>query len=348
MKKAALIVGARPQFIKTAPLILELGRFYQVVLIHSGQHHDFDMSDIFFEELRLPRTDYHLRVSASTDGKQVGRMMEGLESVLRFEKPDFAIVVGDTNSTMAGALASVKLRIPLAHVEAGVRSKDEKLPEQINRVVTDSVTDCFLCPTPTAVRNLNNEGKSANVFDTGDIIYDSLRAFEKNIPDKPSMGFDIPAEFVLVTLHRAEAVDDRENLLAVLRSLSTSPYPVIFPMHPRTRKMLLRFGLYDSLPTNMTVVDPVGYLELLALLKECQFAVSDSGGIQREGFYFEKRTIVPRPETEWVELEQSGWVLVAGYDFEITKLLDKSVSERSGELTRPASADMADRLRRLF
>jgi len=348
MNKAALIVGARPQFIKIAPLALKLRRYYNTVLIHTGQHYDFMMSDTFFEELNIFYPDYHLNIPGGSSGKQTGRMIESLDSVLNFEKPDFAIVVGDTNSTLAGALAAAKLRIPIIHVEAGVRSKDKNLPEQINRVATDSVADCFFCPTPSSVANLNKEGKYENVFDTGDIVYDCLRMFENKIPANPSPGFAFPDNYVLATMHRAEAVDNRENLSDILRSISTTPRAVIMPVHPRTRKMIARFDLEKSLPGNLTIIDPVSYLSLLSLLKSCEFVISDSGGIQREAIFFGKRVIVPRPETEWLELEESGWLTIAGYTFDLGRLVSEPPMNLDAELMRPASETMIENMRKLY
>ncbi len=350
MKKAALVVGARPQFIKTAPLILELGRFFQMVLIHTGQHYDFEMSDTFFEELRLPDPDYHLDTPGGSHGRQTGRMLEGLDSVLRFEKPELTIVVGDTNSTLAGALAAAKLTIPVVHVEAGVRSRDNTLSEQINRVVTDSISDCMLCPTPAAVDNLKREGKSENVYDTGDIIYDCLRMFENGIPERPSLTFELPPRYVMATLHRAEAVDDARHLRSILHSLATSPFPVILPAHPRTRKMIDRYNLQSMISNNFLLTDPVGYTDLLSLLRSSEFVITDSGGVQREAVYFRKHVYVARPETEWRELEESGWVKVVGYNFDLKKEIPHFNQPHIDltNLMRPASKSMAEALRSLF
>ena len=345
-----MVVGARPQFIKTAPLILELGRFFRIVLIHTGQHYDFEMSDTFFEELKLPDPDYHLDTPSGSHGGQTGQMLEDLDSVLRFEKPDLAIVVGDTNSTLAGALAVAKLAIPLVHVEAGVRSRDNSLSEQINRVVTDSISDCMLCPTPTAVENLRREGKSKNVYDTGDIIYDCLRMFENRIPQRPPLTFELPRRYVLTTLHRAEAVDDAGHLRNILHSLATSPFPVVLPVHPRTRKMIDRYNLRPMISDNLLLTDPVGYTDLLSLLKSSEFVVTDSGGVQREAVYFGKHVYVARPETEWRELEESGWVKVVGYDFDLSKEISQFDQPQIDltNLMRPASKGMAEALRSLF
>jgi UDP-GlcNAc3NAcA epimerase len=343
MKKAALVVGARPQFIKTAPLIQELGRFFSMVLIHTGQHYDFSMSGIFFEELQLPLPDYHLEAHGGTHGQQTGRMLSGLDSVLSFEKPDIVVVVGDTNSTLAGALAAAKLKIPVVHVEAGVRSKDRQLPEQINRVVTDSIADCMLCPVPSAVENLNREGRFENVVDAGDIIYDCLRMFERHIPERPDLSLDLPEEFILATIHRAEAVDHENQLKNILFSLATSSCAVVFPAHPRTRKMISRFGLESDLPDNIMLTDPVGYVDLLSLLKLARFTVTDSGGVQREAAYFGKRAFVARPETEWRELEKSGCAKVVGYKFDLKEVGGRTNGKFDfSTMIRPASKAMAE------
>lgn len=344
MKKAALVVGARPQFIKTAPLILELGRFFKTVLIHTGQHYDFMMSEKFFDELAIPSPDYHLEISCKSPVKQIGKMLQGLESAFLSERPDLAIVVGDTNSTLAGAIAAVKCGLPLAHVEAGVRSISRTLPEQINRVATDSIANYFLCPTPLSVDNLRHEGKSEHLYDTGDVIYDCLKLYEKRIPRAPAGLGRLPDKFVLATIHRAEAVDIKENLADVLRSLGTSPLPVIFPAHPRTQKMLKKFDLVRELPGNMILIDPLSYLEILSLVKRSMLVVTDSGGVQREAIYLGRPVIVARPETEWVEFERLGRLKVAGYNFDLSGKIETN-GERGVELEnllRPAAAKMAE------
>jgi UDP-N-acetylglucosamine 2-epimerase len=350
MKKAALVVGARPQFIKAAPLIMEMGRFFRTVLIHTGQHYDFMMSEIFFKELDLPRPDYHLNIEARSSGRFTGEMIAGLESVYSFEKPDFVLVVGDTNSTLAGAVSAAQMGLAVAHVEAGVRSKDPKLPEQVNRLVTDSVSDCFLCPTPAAAENLKNEGKSSGVYDTGDIIYDSLRLIEKNIPLSPTLTLDIPDKFILMTLHRAEAVDKKENLSRILSSLASSSLPVIFPVHPRTAKMINRFGLNSAVPENVRIVDPVGYADLLSLLRLSESVVTDSGGVQREAVFLKKPVCIARPETEWIDFEKLRKVRVVGYDFDLSNMDFESgdPDDTLSYLLRPASDNMMEIITSVF
>jgi UDP-N-acetylglucosamine 2-epimerase len=350
MKKAALVIGARPQFIKAAPLIIEMGRFFETMIVHTGQHYDFMMSENFFAELDLPRPDYHLNLDAKTTGKQTGEMIAGLESIFGFEKPEFVVVIGDTNSTLSGAISAAQLGLPIAHVEAGVRSKNNKLPEQINRVVTDSISDCFFCPAPTAVENLRKEGKAENVFDTGDIIYDSLRLVEDKIPDLPSVPIELPEHFVLMTLHRAESVDIRENLKDILDSLESSPYPVIFPVHPRTAKMIDYFNLEGEVPEKVRRISPIGYIDLLSLIRLSEFVVTDSGGVQREAVFLGKPAFVPRPETEWVDFERLKRIKVVGYRFDLSNLHDiiKGSDDELSCLLRRSAIKMTEILQSVF
>jgi UDP-N-acetylglucosamine 2-epimerase len=225
-----------------------------------------------------------------------------------------------------------------------VRSKNKNLPEQINRLVTDSISDVFMCPTQSAVKNLKGEGKSDHVFDTGDVIYDCLRLFEDKIPARPAGMDEIPPDFVLATIHRAEAVDCADNLKRILNSLGTAPIPVLLPAHPRTKKMLAQFQLSGSIPGNLALCEPLGYLDLLSMIRRSRYVVTDSGGVQREAVYLRKQALVARPETEWVELEESGWVTVSGYAFELPAILPEP---HPGDvdlehLARPASAAIAE------
>ena len=273
-------------------------------------------------------------------------MIEGLEAVLKFEKPDIVLVVGDTNSTLAGAIAAAKLRLPLAHIEAGVRALDKKLPEQINRVVADSISDYFFCPSNLEVQNLASEGISKFVFDSGDVIYDSLRNFETIIPEVPLAIPQLPREFVLATLHRAEAVDNRINFIEILKSFSTIQYPIVFPIHPRALKRLRQFNLYEYLPSNIKLINPVGYLDILSLIKRALYIVTDSGGIQREAVYLNKHVIIARPETEWLGLLKTGLVKVVGYSFAFEKVFTLSEGDSAiiDYITRPASKKIAETL----
>ncbi len=350
MIKAALVIGARPQFIKAAPLITEMGRFFETVLIHTGQHYDFMMSENFFEELDLPEPHYHLNLETRTPARLTGEIIAGLESIYNFEKPDIVLVIGDTNSTLAGAVSAAQLGLRICHVEAGVRSKDQKLPEQINRVVTDSISDCFFCPAPAAVSNLKAEGKITDVYDTGDIIYDCLRLIENRIPDKPSISVELPDSFALMTLHRAEAVDNIKHLKSILSSLGSSPLPIIFPAHPRTAKMIDYFDLSEEIPRNVRMLAPVGYADLLSLVRLSDFVITDSGGVQREAVYLNKPVFIPRPETEWVDFEKLKRIVVVGYDFDLTGLVPETADsgDELSYLLRPSTDNMIGILKSLF
>lgn len=350
MIKAALVVGARPQFIKAAPLIVEMERFFETVLIHTGQHYDFMMSENFFEELDLPRPNYHLNLEHHNPGRLTGEMIAGLESIYNFERPDIVVVIGDTNSTLAGAVSAAQLGLRICHVEAGVRSKDQKLPEQINRLVTDSISDYFFCPAAAAVINLKIEGKTENVYDTGDIIYDSLRLIENRIPDRPSIPAEIPDNFALMTLHRAEAVDNIDRLKSILSSLGSSPLPIIFPAHPRTAKMIDYFDLSEEISGNVQMLPPVCYADLLSLIKLSDFVITDSGGVQREAVFLKKLVCVPRPETEWTDFEKLKKVRAVGYNFDLSNLdfENGSQGDTLSYLLRPASDNMLEILKSLF
>jgi len=317
MKKAAVIVGARPQFIKLAPLVEVLTGKVDLLLIHTGQHYDIEMSDIFFNQLNLPRVHYHLEVGSDSQSAQVGRMMISLEEVFLKESPDLAIVIGDTNSTLAGALAAAQNFIPLVHVEAGLRSKGGHLPEQINRIVADRLSDVMCCPTESSVKNLKTEGKTDGVFLTGDILYDLIARIEpsEEFKDELLKKHNLTkGNYILMTTHRAENVDNPEFLKSLVSGLKKMTWNVFLPLHPRTEKQLKLFGLYDELASNPLVQlsRPVGIIESLALTKSSLGVITDSGGLQREAAYFGKRSYILREETEWLELVDYGAVACIG------------------------------------
>ena len=313
MKKIAIVVGARPQFIKLAPLINVLCGKAELIIIHTGQHYDFEMSDIFFRQLNLPEVDYHLSIGSENQATQVGMMMIKLEQVLLKDIPDMVVVIGDTNSTLAGALTASKNAIPLAHVEAGLRSKNNRLPEQINRIVADRLSDILCCPTESSVENLNTEGINKGVFLTGDILYDLIsmidpdEEFTSKFLEKNGL---IPGKYILLTVHRAENVDRPEFLQALISGLENIGHQVFLPLHPRTKKQLIKFGLYDRLTANrmVKVSKPVGIVESLALTKSSLGVLTDSGGLQREAVYYKRKAYILRDETEWLELEKYGAV----------------------------------------
>jgi UDP-GlcNAc3NAcA epimerase len=313
--KIATIVGARPQFIKAAPVGRAIQKHNQdksntpitEVLVHTGQHYDYNMSQVFFDELEIQAPDYHLGVGSGTHGKMTGAMLERIEKVLLDEQPDWVLVYGDTNSTLAGALAAAKLHIPVAHVEAGLRSFNRCMPEEINRVLTDHISTLLFCPTKTAVVNLENESIRQDVYRVGDVMYDAVLYYRNKAKIN---GQDRPTPYVLASLHRAENTDDPKRLGSIFSAMGVSPIPVILPLHPRTRKLMK----HNNLSTNnrIEILEPQSYLNMLKYLDRCTFVITDSGGLQKEAYFFGKRCITVRDETEWTELVECGANRVAG------------------------------------
>lgn len=312
--KVCTIVGARPQFIKAAAVsrIFQESRIHDV-LVHTGQHYDADMSDVFFQQMEIPRPQYHLGIGGGTHGAMTGRQLEKIEEVLLAERPDWVIVYGDTNSTLAGALAAVKLHIPVAHVEAGLRSYNRRMPEEINRVMTDHVSTLLFAPTSTAVDNLAKEGiHGDSVMLVGDVMYDATLFYKARAREPEWFGAlglsDNP--FVLCTIHRAENTDDEQRLRGILGGLAEAAFPVVLPLHPRTRGVIERAGI--TFPANVYVVSPVGYLEMCWLEARCTMIATDSGGVQKEAFFHGKPCVTLRDETEWVELIEHGVNVLVG------------------------------------
>lgn len=314
MRTVLTIVGARPQFIKAAVVsrALRAQPGVREVLVHTGQHYDDNMSRVFFEELEIPEPDYHLGIGGGTHGQNTGRMLEALEEVLLQERPDWVLVYGDTDSTLAGALAAAKLHIPVAHVEAGLRSFNRRMPEEINRVLTDHVSDLLFAPTEVAVRNLLREGiPSEKIHLVGDVMYDAALYYgekaERESQVLRRLGL-VPKGYVLATLHRAENTDDPERLRVVLQALAqvNKEVPVVLPVHPRTRKRAEAFGL-DHLLGEVLAIEPVGYLDMVMLEKNARVIATDSGGVQKEAFFHRVPCVTLREETEWVELVELGW-----------------------------------------
>jgi UDP-GlcNAc3NAcA epimerase len=317
------IVGARPQFIKLAPILKAIERHnqnhpdrrIQEILVHTGQHYDYEMSQVFFDELGLKAPDYHLDVGSGTHGYQTGEMLKHIEEVILKEKPDLVMVYGDTNSTLAGALAAAKLHIPIAHVEAGLRSFNRKMPEEINRVLTDHVSDLLFCPTQTAVENLRREGIEKGVHLVGDVMYDAVLLYldlaEKKSEIMERLGLE-PKSYALATVHRAGNTDQPERLRAIFEGLervAKEGLSVILPLHPRTRKQLNTLGMHLK---KVQVLDPVSYLDMLVLEKNARAILTDSGGVQKEAFFFRVPCVTLRKETEWVETVETGWNTLVG------------------------------------
>ena len=305
------VVGARPQFIKAAPVSRILRRGHDEYLLHTGQHYDEAMSDLFFRQLDIPAPDRNLEVGSGHHGAQTAAMLEGIESVALDYRPDWILVYGDTNSTLAGALAGAKLHVPAAHVEAGLRSYDRKMPEEVNRVVADHVSTLLLCPTQTAVSNLSREGITDGVHLVGDVMFDAFLQNVEVATRTTTILDDLGLEagsFALLTVHRAENVDQPERLRSILDGVAASQMPTVFPVHPRTRKALGDVG------SNIRAIDPVGYLEMLVLEKSAAVIVTDSGGVQKEALFAGRPCVTVRSTTEWTETVDAGWNVLAGTD----------------------------------
>lgn len=310
----ASIVGARPQFIKLAPVSQALRRTHEEVIIHTGQHYDDGLSGAFFRELCIPAPAYELGIGSGSHGAQTGRMLEAIEVVLIREQPDGVIVFGDTNSTLAGALAAAKLHIPLAHVEAGLRSFNRAMPEEINRIVADHVASRLFCPTEMARRHLADEDIVDGVEVVGDVMYDLLLQVRPRLAERacnllPALAVE-PGAYVLATIHRASNTDDPESLRRILQALGDLAMPVVFPVHPRTRHVVGRHGIAPSKAVRL--IDPVGYLDMLALEQHAHRVVTDSGGVQKEAFMLGIPCVTVREETEWPETVDAGWNILAG------------------------------------
>ena len=335
--KIVTIVGARPQFIKAAPVSREIRKKHTEILVHTGQHYDHNMSEVFFNELNIPKPDYNLEIGSSSHGKQTGEMLSKIEEILLKEKPDYVLVYGDTNSTLAGALAAVKLHIPVAHVEAGLRSFNRKMPEEINRVITDHVSKLLFAPTDTAVINLKNEGITEGIYNIGDVMYDAT-LYNLQIAEQKSTileKLDLKGkEYLLATVHRAENTDNRENLENILKAFKQSDKTVIFPVHPRTVKKINDLGLGNLLKSadNIKTIEPVGYLDMIILEKNAHKIVTDSGGVQKEAYFMNIPCITMRTETEWVETVNSGWNTIVNTD--IDKIL-YAVNEQNTPQNHP-------------
>lgn len=328
--KLLSIVGARPQFVKAAMVCAAIrgrnrrrapSRRIQHCLVHTGQHYAHVMSGVFFDQLPLPKPDYALEVGSGTHGVQTAAMLERIEGVLLKEKPDVAVVYGDTNSTVAGALAAAKLHIPVAHVEAGLRSFNRQMPEELNRVATDHLSDFLLCPTPTAVENLRREGIVKGVCLTGDVMLDAVLSF-RGLAARCSKLFDKlgvrPGEYALTTIHRAENTDDRDRLEEIVKTLARLGRPVVFPMHPRVRQRLAQSPEYRALrrvlerAPGLRLTEPVSYLEMLLLEEYARVVLTDSGGVQKEAYFLGVPCLTLREETEWVETLEGNWNRVVG------------------------------------
>lgn len=314
--KIATVVGARPQFIKAAVVsnVINKTKDIEEIIIHTGQHYDEKMSQVFFDELKIPRPAYNLCIAGGNHGASTGQMMEKIEAVLMNEKPDAVLVYGDTNSTLAGALAAKKLHIKVIHIEAGLRSFEMKMPEEINRILTDRISDILYCPTDSAINNLKNEGFDnfgCTVVKSGDVMQDVAIFYEKLSEESSDILAKLNIEtYVLCTIHRAENTDNIDNLSSIIKALNliNKKIKVVTPIHPRTKKLIAE----HNITCDFDLIDPVGYLDMVQLIKHSSLVITDSGGLQKEAFFFKKHCVTIREQTEWVELVENGFNIIAG------------------------------------
>ena len=314
--KVLSIIGARPQFIKAAAVSRVLRQRHTEFLVHTGQHYDYEMSGIFFHGLEIPLPDANLEVGSGPHGAQTAAMLQALEELILHQKPDCALVYGDTNSTLAGALAASKQCVPIAHVEAGLRSYNRRMPEETNRVVADHLSDLLLCPSETAVKNLAAEGITRGVHVIGDVMLDVLNWTRQRLQVKPSPILEslglAEGAYLLATVHRAENTDDSGRLSQIVDAFNALEEAVVFPVHPRTRKRIAAAGL--RMKNSVRMIDPVGYREMVALTAGARLVLTDSGGLQKEAYWLRTPCITLRDETEWVETVSEGWNVLAGAD----------------------------------
>lgn len=325
VKTILSVVGARPQFIKAAPVSRALAGLFNEVLVHTGQHYDYGMSEVFFEEMDMREPDFNLGAGGGSHGEQTGRMLIELEKVVAQVGSDCVLVYGDTNSTLAGALTAAKAGIKLAHVEAGLRSFNRSMPEEINRVLTDHASDLLFCPTDAAVENLAKEGIVKGVHRTGDVMYDALLHNLELARERSQIIQRMKLSrggYALVTIHRAGNTDDPDRIKSILDALGQLPIEVVFPVHPRTRKMINETRL--SVHPNVTLIEPVGPLDIMVLQVNADCILTDSGGMQKEAYLLGIRCITLREETEWVETVSAGWNQLAGVDGAKIKTLFES------------------------
>lgn len=315
LKKAFTVVGARPQFVKLAPVARAFQGKFDHVIAHTGQHYDDAMSNVFFQDLALPDPRYNLGVGSGSHAMQTASMMTGLEGLMIKEQPDVVVVFGDTNSTLAGALVAAKLNIPVAHIESGLRSFNRSMPEEINRILVDRVSQFLFCPTETSVKNLTNDGMGNNVHHVGDVMLDALMMYRHLVENHASI-LDRSAVrrkgYYLATIHRASNTEDSSRLTAILEVLAALDAPVIFPVHPRTLGVMKSHTLASKPWRNITFIDPVGYLDMLALQLNARKVVTDSGGVQKEAYMLGTPCVTLRNETEWVETLENGWNVLVG------------------------------------
>lgn len=335
INKVLTVIGARPQFIKASTISREFKKLeVSEVIVHTGQHFDSNMSKIFFDEMDIPKPAYNLEIHSLSHGAMTGRMIEQIEKIIQKEIPDLVLVYGDTNSTLAGALAAQKLHIPIAHIEAGLRSFNLEMPEEANRILTDRISSYLFCPTDKAIENLKMEGFEkypCSIIKSGDVMQDAALFYESTSDQKSTIIQDLKlneSKFILCTLHRQENTDDRIRVLSIIDAYNelSKEYKIVLPIHPRTQKILKEL----SIKLKFDVINPVGYFDMIQLIKNSEFIITDSGGLQKEAFFFKKYCITTRDETEWVELVENGFNVVVGANKERIIYESKEIKNKSG------------------
>ncbi len=334
INKVLTVIGARPQFIKAASVNRAFKKEkVNEIIVHTGQHFDNNMSNIFFDEMNIPKPNYNLNIHSLLHGAMTGRMIEEIEKILLMESPDLVLVYGDTNSTLAGALAAQKMHIPIAHIEAGLRSYNMKMPEEVNRILTDRISNYLFCPSDKAIENLYNEGFKnypCKLIKSGDVMQDAALYYEKISDSKSTIINDLNLgkdKYILCTLHRQENTDDKNRLRNIIQAYNelSKDLRIILPIHPRTQKILERI----TIDIKFEIIDPIGYFDMLQLIKNSEFIITDSGGLQKEAFFFKKYCITTRDETEWVELVDNGFNIVVGANKERIIFESKKIPEKS-------------------
>lgn len=330
MKKIIGIIGARPQFIKHAPIEIAAKNIFKMVTVHTGQHYDHSMSQVFFDELNISKPDYSLGAGSGLHGKQTARMIMDLEPIMVAEKPDFVIVYGDTNSTLAGALVASKLQIPIIHIEAGLRSFNRTMPEELNRVITDHLSSILFVPTQTAVDNLKNEGITKNVYLIGDVMYDMIKiCVQHNILKKNNRGSEL---YYFATIHRPYNTDDANRVRKILDTFEKLPLQVRFAVHPRTHKKIESLFRMDSFK-NIRFSEPLSYFDTIRTMFNSELIITDSGGLQKEAYMLKKKCITIRSETEWIETLTNGWNTLVFEDIDkIMEFVDQPTGEYINDL----------------
>lgn len=350
--KILTIVGARPQFIKAAAVSRAIATHNQhypnqpvdEIIVHTGQHYDWNMSKVFFEQMQIPQPDYHLDIGGLSHGAMTGRMLEKIEAVILSEKPDLVLVYGDTNSTLAGALAAVKLHVPIAHVEAGLRSYNRRMPEEINRILTDHTSDLLFVPTDLAMENLRREGITEDrIHWVGDVMYDAALHYETKAQQHSKILHKLglnDRNYILVTIHRAENTDNPQRLRAIFEGLTlvANEIPLVVPLHPRTKVALQREKMVkEKISSNIRLIEPVGYLDMVMLEKNARIIVTDSGGVQKEAFFYQVPCVTLRDETEWTELVDLGWnrVVVPISEVIVAEGIHQGLKSKAGSDAKP-------------